>query len=310
MERDFASFTERLAGISDLGEPLVNSKLVCLSNLADEELELFEKAWIKTELKRRCQLTSRLVELAEDNLELNFDGIFTICLRDASEIVRAQAVNGLALAENYSLVSPLFRLLREDDAGNVRVAAAIALGKFALLAELGKLPSNQAARVFSALLTVLEDEAELAEVKRRALEAIASFNSPRVTELLEQAYQSGDIRLKISALYAMGRNCDRLWLPILIKELDSEDAEMLFEAAAACGELGAREAVPHLINLVHDEDIEVQQAAIKALGEIGGAEAKQTLYSLLEDFRDPVRQAAEAALSELEFWEDPYLFEL
>ena len=71
--------------IKDLGDPdkqLLSSRLAELSNLSPEELRLFEREWAEVESKRRRQILYRLVELAEDNFELNFDGIFITTITD------------------------------------------------------------------------------------------------------------------------------------------------------------------------------------------------------------------------------------
>ena len=80
--------------ITDLGnsnQPLRNSRLVELSNLNSEELDFLERVWSGIEPKRRRQIIYRLVELAEDNFELNFDSIFRNCLKDQEAEVRGKS---------------------------------------------------------------------------------------------------------------------------------------------------------------------------------------------------------------------------
>jgi HEAT repeat protein len=84
-------------------------------------------------------------------------------------------MTGLDGEENYLLITPLVRALKEDDSAKVRAAAATALGKFALLGELDKLPTHYKNKVYTALLDVMDNKAETAEVKRRALEAVSPF---------------------------------------------------------------------------------------------------------------------------------------
>jgi len=192
----------------------------------------------------------------------------------------------------------------EDTSAKVRTAATTALGAFALQGELGELPPQYTDRVYTALLKVIDNKNEAAEVKRRALEAIAPLSLPRVKEIIEKAYHSNDVKLKASAIYAMGRNCDPVWLTNLISELNSEQAKIRYEAANACGELAAEEAVPHLIDLTRDSDAKVQEAAMRALGEIGGEEAKQTLDKLARSPQPRIRKTAKSALKELQFCQD------
>jgi len=310
MEKKLSSLEEVLANIFDITQPLVRGKLVHLSHLTNQGLNLFKKAWSGASSQRQYEVLSQLVQLGEDTLVLNFDDIFGFCLNEPNEKIRLEALSGLEETEDPIFIAPLIRLLKEDAMEKVRAAAAIVLGNFALLAETGKLSVRHRDNVYSVLRDLLKSERETIEVKRRALEAIAPFTSPEVEEFINKTYASNNVKLKASTLYAMGRNCNPDWLPILIKELENSQAEIRYEAATACGELEDEQAVPHLINLLEDEDTQVQDAVIRALGKIGGEQAKETLQDLLHHPEDHVRQAAEVALEELLFWEEPLSFNL
>jgi len=299
---------ETIADLGNCDKPLLSSRLIELSNLNPEELELLQPAWAVIEPKRRRQIIYRLVELAEDNFELNFDSIFTSCLKDQDAEVRGKAIEGLWETEEASLINPLINLLEQDSSQKVQAAAATALGKFAMLAELKKLRSCHTSKVCQVLLTVIGDKSKPIEVRRRALEASAPLSLQQVKKAIWQAYQSRNPKLTTSAIYAMGRNCDRSWLPILLKELGSADAEIRYEAAGACSELGEEEAIPYLTELINDPDADVRLAAIQALSKIGGSEAKGCLQQCLNNPSQIIRQAAEQALHELEAEEDPFSF--
>jgi HEAT repeat protein len=304
-----SSIEEIIADLVNLDKPLLNSRLAQLSNLNSEELRLLEKTWDSIELKQQRQIMHRLVELAEDNFELNFDDIFKGRLKDKDAEVQSTAIEGLWESEDTSLIDPLINLLEQHSSEKVQATAANALGKFALLAELRKLRPSHKSKISQALLTAINDKSKPLEVKRRALEAAAPLSLPQIKKAITEAYHSGNRQLKISALFAMGRSCSLSWLPILLKELTSVDAETRYEAAVACGELGEKEAVPYLIELVADPDIEVQLAAIKALGKIGAPEAKNCLEQCLDSPNEVIQQAAEQALYELEAGEDLLSFQ-
>ncbi len=295
------SFEEQMRPVFDASRELVDSQLMQLSNLTREELDSFGQAWANVELERRRQITAHLVDLGEDNLSLDFSNVFLACLEDRDEDVRLQAVLGLEGEEDSCIISPLLRLLKEDPSDETRAAAATVLSQFALQAELGKLPPDRAKEVYSVLLAVVEDRTESPGVKRRALEAISFFGMPRVKELIQEAYNSGNIELKASALYAMGRNCDLAWLPILVEEMDSAAAEVRYEVAEACGELGLEETVPHLLRLAHDGDTQVRQAACRSLEKIGEPKARHALRQLLSSPHDDVRETAGSTLADMEF---------
>lgn len=299
-----------LAEISRADRPLAVSKLANLSELSPEELAAFWSAWVHIDLERRRQITGHLADLAEENPTLNFDGIFMACLQDSDETVRLKAVDGLWECERRSLLDSLIAMLKEDDEETVRAAAATALGRFAMRAELGKSRPEDRVKVENALLATIESEQEPVEVARRAIEAIAPLDVSKVKHIIEQAYGSEDSRMRVSAIYAMGRNCDPAWLPTLLRELGNADAEMRYEAAAACGELAEEDAVPHLGELVNDIDSEVRLSAIAALGKIGGSEAEEILHVCLEHSDELIREAAGAALEELSFEKDPMSFRI
>ena len=296
--------------ISNSNKPLRNSRLADLSNLNPEELELFRRLWTAIEPKRRQQIVQRLVELAEENLELNFDSILKHCLKDQDDEVRSKAIEGLWENEEAALIDPLINLLEQDTSETVQAAAAIALGKFAILAEHKKLRSCYISKIQEALLKAINDTNRPVEVSRRALEAVAPISLPQVKTAIREAYKSPNSRLKISSIYAMGRSCDPTWLPVLLKELSSSDAEVRYEAAGACAELEEEEAVSSLIKLVSDLDSDVQMAAIQALGKIGNTQAKECLKQCLESNSEVVRQMAGEALNELDALEDPLSFRL
>jgi len=304
------SLEEIIAGLADVNRPLLYTVISELSDLNKEELRRLEQVWTTIDLKRRRQILRRMVETAEHNAVLNFDEAFKLFLKDGDAEVRSLAIEGLWESEDPFLIAYFIRFLSVDNPEQVQSAAAIALGKFALLAELGKLRPHYLNRVAAALISALEDRNRPVEVRRRILEAAAPLNLPQVRKAITEAYQDDSYECKISAIYAMGQSCDPSWLPILLQELESSDSVLRYEAAGACGELGAEAAVPYLAELVTDPDLDVRLAAIQALGKIGGSEAK----SLLEDYADAaeeaVREAVEQALGELEFAEDPLSFKL
>jgi len=295
--------------IADLGnssKPLSSSKLAKLSNLNPEELGFLERVWTTIEPKRRRQVVSRLVELAENDFELNFDSIFKNCLGDQDAEVRSKAIEGLWENEEPSLINPLINLLGQDSSEKVQATAATALGKFIMLAEHKKLRSCHVSKVCQALLTAIGDKSKPIVVKRRALEAASPISLPQVERAITESYQSHNAKLRVSSIYAMGKSGNPSWLPILLKELGSADTEMRYEAAGACGELGEEEAAPRLIELANDPDIELQLAVIRALGKIGGTEAKNCLEQCLDDPTEAIQQTAEQALHKLEVGEEPF----
>jgi len=109
----------------------------------------------------------------------------------------------------------------------------------------------------------------------------------------------------------MGRSADLAWFPVILDEMESDDAEMRFEATMAAGSLGDERAIAKLSELSLDSDAEVQEAAITALGQIGGSAAREVLLNIASEQSHPrVLEAVRDALAEADFIEDPLGFRM
>ena len=69
-----------LTELSDEAKPVRHTGLASLSGIAGEELGLFKSRWPALAVARRAEIVNKLVSLAEDTAELNFDAIFLHCL--------------------------------------------------------------------------------------------------------------------------------------------------------------------------------------------------------------------------------------
>ncbi len=285
--------------MADTGKALVNTHLAALSDMAAADIKNFRQVWKTIETKRRREIIMRLNELASDSVELNFDNIFLSSIRDPEADVRSEAINGLWENEQPALIPVLIDLLNNDPEEKVQATAAQALGRFALMAEINSIAPKYAIQVGQALLDIFNDRNKSVEVRRRALEAVSPLTTEQVKTAIKTAYESLDERLKISAVYAMGKNCDTKWLPFVLKELKNSDAEIRYEAVTACGEIGDEDIMQYLIPAVNDEDIDVQVAVIQALGKIGGNEAKLYLQKHADEPNEAVKDAIETALKEI-----------
>jgi HEAT repeat protein len=301
-----SEFEELLKKLGDRQTPLSISSLYGLSHVTRAEAQLFQEVWSLVDAGRRQWILQSLVDIAEASFEVDFNPIFRLCLNDEDAVVRSRAIEGLWEDEDLTLAGLLVRLLRDDPSESVRAAAATSLGRFVLLGELEKIEAAPAMMVENALLGAIYDPHETLEVRRRALESIAYSGQAQVQDIIEMAYYDEEEKMRISAIFAMGRSVDPLWHEMVIAELDNPNPEMRYEAARACGELEASAALPALIYLIEaDPDPEVQEMAIWALGRIGGKEARRVLEACCESEDEALRQAAEEALDELDFLGGP-----
>ena len=297
-----------LETLRDSGTDTPSSGFIELSDLSPEEVGVFVPTWFDLDLEHQRWIISTLVELAEENTELDFGAIFKMCLKDSDEVILEKAMEGLWEHEDRSVIPGLLRILRSDNSTPVRAAAAVALSKFPLLAQEGKLLARDGESIHQCLMEVVQDPDEDIEVRRRSLESVAPFNTPDIRRFVSWAYESSDTKLKSSSIFAMGRTGEASWLPLLLKELESREPTIRYETANACGELGEEDAVPHLIPLLEDDDYQVQLAGVVAMGKIGGPLAKKALQLCLEEGDAILGDAARAELDNIELLEDPLAF--
>ncbi len=273
-----------------------------LSDLAGENLALFESRWPEVSGDRRHEIARHLADISEDNFVVDFQPVFVCCQKDVDARVRVAGLDGVWDSTTTSLVGPILEMVKSDPSEEVRVAAASALAHYVLLAEWGQLPRAVSGPIVAALLAEYEKEETGNAVKRASLEALSVAQHPRVASLIEDAYESDEHEMQLTAVFAMGGSADTKWVPILIEEMSSYDSEMRLEAVRAAGALNDKSLVPEIANLLVDEDMAVAMAAVGALGQLGGEEASAILMRISEDpDYEEMREAIDDALEEVEW---------
>ena len=294
-----ANVTETVRDLLLGGGGIRTSALAGLSDLSPAEVEEITPIWREAPVERRRQLVNELRDLAEDNIEYNYKRLFLLALTDPDPPVRATAVEGLWAEEGPVVLDRLQDLLRSDRHPEVRASAAAALGRFAYLAEVGRLDPSRVEQLQELLRRVLRDAPDDSELQMRVLESLAYFaGEPVVPEYIGRLYREGDEEGQASALVAMGRSMDHRWDRAIIQELDSDSPRLRFQAARAAGEMELEESVPELTRLIEEPDAELRDSAIWALGQIGSPRATDVLKRLANDDDDATREAAEVALGE------------
>ncbi len=299
-EQKHPDLNATLATLRD-NDGVVNSAVYYgLSGLEPTDIERLTPVWEHLTASYRRKVVRELLEASEANFELNYEVLGQYALNDSDAGVREAAVELLWEDESLVLMNRLIDVALYDEAINVRAAAASALGRFILLGELGDLPEAETSKAQDAAVTILENQSEDYDVRRRALEAIANCSHEVVDEAIREAYDNSDHRMQISAIFAMGRTYDSQWNEYVLQQLDSEDPEMTYEAARAAGELEIEEAVPGLTRLALDHDREIKEVAIWSLGEIGTRESTRILERLATEAKrlkdDELLEAIEDAI--------------
>ncbi len=291
---------QRIRQALEEGEMPYDGDLFALSDLSAEELAQMQPSLAAAPAEVRRNLASMLALMVDLSTRLSFLDLFRMMLDDEDARVRKAALEGLRAeeAEDYRLIDPLTKLLRGDEAATVRAAAAQALALFVERGLEGHLSEARYRQVQEALLAACRDAGETVEVRRRALEAVATAGGEEIAQLIDEAYEAEAQAMRVSALYAMGSHGNaRRWQHRVLQALHSTDPEMRYEAAVASGKLDLAEAIPTLIELTEDVDDDVRKAAILPLGFIAGEESiEAVLTALLEDEDESIREVAEEAL--------------
>ncbi|RME84964.1 MAG: HEAT repeat domain-containing protein [Caldilineae bacterium] len=294
MTRDLRKALDQIGNDKDIIDPKL---MADLSDLNSRELSEFQAAWQGWTPLRKQELLLTMIEEAMEHIEYNFRVIFNETLRDEDPAVRALSIEGLWEDERPHLVPLFCKMLMEDEAAEVRAAAAGALGRFIYLGEVGALDSTIGSQAFEALWERFHRTDETVEVRSQALESIGASSEPQVNRIIESAFYSDELEMRVSALKAMGRNADPRWIPFLVPELRHEEKDLRLAALASLAELEARPAVPHIIQMMEGERNEdVIRAALKALGLIGGDEARKALEAAMEWEDEAMVDVAEEAL--------------
>ena len=269
-----------------------------LSDIDDESMQVFEPVWqaLSTDYKRK--IVTELAEASEVNFDLNFDSLGYIALDDLDPGVRHSGIDLFWINESLSLLSRLIDLAENDESTEVRAAAISDIGRFILLGEYGDIPEQQAVRAQEVAMGLLNDAAEDVDVRRRALEAISNSSLDFVAEAIQEAYDSDEHLMRVSAVFAMGRSYDQQWTETILREIRSDDPEIRYEAARAAGELEIEEAVTILGQIAVVDEREIKQVAIWSLGEIGGSQAMRLLTALAEDAEEAADEDLKEAIED------------
>ncbi len=286
-ERERPSLEATIKALRETDEGVYNATIFYgMAGLTSSEFAQVKPIWDKLDADYRYKLVQQMTDLSETNFDLEYHTVAEQSLDDSNPDVRAAAIELLWDDESITLMNRLIEMAQWDEAISVRAAAASALGNFILQGELGEIDEHETARAQDAVVSLLTDEDEDIDVRRRALEAISNSSHEILDGAIEDAYQSGDERMKASAIYAMGRSFDEKWEEIVMREIGSDNPAFRYEAARASGELELREAVPALGQLARENDVEIREMAIWALGEIGGSLALKLLAALAEEAQE------------------------
>jgi HEAT repeat protein len=209
-------------------------------------------------------------------------------LADEDPLIRANAIEVVAVTKRTKLMPKVVRRLLKDEFVPVRFVAALAVGDLEYsLAE-------------SSVAQLLKDENE--NVRIAAAYALSKLGSPESAELFRNAIASNDQTVKANAALLLGKSGDKsaetrrsLWWTL---SRDSDD-KVIFQAAEAIAMLGDERIYPKLWTMLISKYADVRVIGIRAMGALGTVEAKNALIRMLDDDILEVRLAAAEQLGAL-----------
>lgn len=198
-------------------------------------------------------------------------------------------------SENEALIESL-----KSENGNVRVAAAMALGQ------------KKETAATDLLLKMLTQDYPLARYSAAmALGELGDENA--VYTLMAELKNSDTDYIRSSTAVALGKIGAEEAVPYLIDRLRDTKASVRSNAALTLGKIGNESAVEPLIEVLEsgkehegrkdtlNANVDVRKSVVLALGGIGGARAAESLTGVLNDNKETleVRKAAASALGNI-----------
>jgi HEAT repeat protein len=185
---------------------------------------------------------------------------------------RAAAMRALGQSKGPVVVpAALRRGVRDSDAW-VRYYACQSLGRLAVCDALGDVSR------------LIDDPA--GQVRVAAIEAVAKLGDGQATAILDHACRSGDPDIRRAAILGLGACKRSEALPILLREVRSEDSATRLFALSALAESDAEEATEALERASSDPVTIVNRSALALLSARAGAKASRWLIGRLDDARD------------------------
>lgn len=217
--------------------------------------------------------------------EQSFPMLFQ-ALKDEDATVRQKAVSLMGTGYHHEFQRPLSSALADEDA-RVRELAARGLAGYA------------SPEVVDALLSSVRDE--VIWVRLATYESLAAIGESRAATVLTQQIETENPIARATLLRCLKQFRSPASKDLLLKHLNSEDAELRKSACESLGAFSDNDIVFHLFTLLqNDPDWRVRVATIDALTDIKPFRLQQALLERLKQDSDPlVRRQILASLLKL-----------
>lgn len=294
-------FQEVLDALLDTETPLPPRYLYRFSDLSPDELADLKAIWGQIPTWRRKALLEDLEQLFGGDYLLSFESICRLGLEDPDSEIRFLSIRSLFEYDVEDLIPVFLHLTVNDEQEDVRAVSATVLGKYVYEGEIEEIPQKTLRQVEDQLLAVCQGNDTML-VRRRALEAMGFSSRKELPALIETAFQHSEYDWVVSAIFAMGRSCDKRWQESVVKMLNHVLPAVRLEAARAAGEIEISDAAERLIELLEDDNEDVRMASAWSLSQIGGHGVQEALDMMLEETEETEQaEFIESAIDNLIF---------
>ncbi len=267
-----------------------------LSGVDDKRARSIVAAWRDWQLSDVLDTIVELRTVAETDRSLEFDTLFRAAIGFPDPKVRLESVRALSNGGSVNIAQTLLGALERDEDAEVRAAAAESLHAFAEPSQSSNISGTALSRIASTLSRAASQDERV--VRGKALKALAAMRVDEVPELIDAMFDDaiGDPELMSDVLLAMGESGDRSWLPSIEDAFYSGDARIRIAAVMAFGEVGGDDDVESLSEPFDDHVLEVQMATVQALANIGSPQAREMLALAVKSSEPEVQRMAQTGL--------------
>ena len=227
-------------------------------------------------------------------------------LESAGPETRSQMAEALSSVGTPSIPLFLALVLRASPALQVSIAGAIAKNDSTMLGALLPALHHEHPAIRRAAVISLQGMGRriIPPLSAALHDGDISVRKEAAAALSRLRWAPGDLQERIEFYYLLGNWAELekfqgAAVPILIKALDSEDAEIRSESSRTLGKIHDSRALPALIRAIRDPQVDVRIRAVEALGEKGDDRARPAMVEALESSSPQVRMEAAWALDRL-----------
>ncbi len=285
-------------------ENTVSEMLRDLSGVDEKQAQSIVAAWGDWQPSDVLDTIVELRTFAETDRSLEFDTLFRAAIGFPEANVRLESVRALSNGGSVNIAQTLLEALERDEDARVRAAAAESLHAFADPSQARNISRAALSRIAMALSRAASQDERA--VRGKALKALAAMRVEEAPDLIDAMFDDaiGDPELMSDVLLAMGESGDRSWLITIEDAFYSGDSRIRIAAVMAFGEVAGDDDVESLSEPFDDHVLEVQMATVQALANIGSPQAREMLSLAVKSSEPEVQQIAQTALDLLKAEDD------